>query len=184
MNRSKSKVGEYGKLFESLFNFEGPRQPDAAAAKCCAAPRRRDPGRKRAEHGGRDERNSQKAARGTFTRGKKRERPGTVGKTSWRHGGIAQLGERLLCKQEVNGSIPFISTSSQMLRQPNAARHPAGEIRGGNGQSMAGESKDTSERRSSRRLKNGYRKRSTRQSDRETGKLKRVETACGRGYCG
>ena len=25
-------------------------------------------------------------------------------------GGIAQLGERLLCKQEVNGSIPFIST--------------------------------------------------------------------------
>ena len=27
------------------------------------------------------------------------------------HGGIAQLGERLLCKQEVNGSIPFISTN-------------------------------------------------------------------------
>ena len=27
-----------------------------------------------------------------------------------RYGGIAQLGERLLCKQEVNGSIPFIST--------------------------------------------------------------------------
>ena len=26
-------------------------------------------------------------------------------------GGIAQLGERLPCKQEVNGSIPFISTS-------------------------------------------------------------------------
>ena len=26
-------------------------------------------------------------------------------------GGIAQLGERLLCKQEVNGSIPFISTT-------------------------------------------------------------------------
>ena len=27
-----------------------------------------------------------------------------------RHGGIAQLGEHLLCKQGVNGSIPFIST--------------------------------------------------------------------------
>ncbi len=26
-------------------------------------------------------------------------------------GGIAQLGERLLCKQEVIGSIPFASTS-------------------------------------------------------------------------
>lgn len=30
---------------------------------------------------------------------------------SFQYGGIAQLGERLLCKQEVNGSIPFISTS-------------------------------------------------------------------------
>ena len=27
-----------------------------------------------------------------------------------RRGGIAQLGEHLLCKQGVNGSIPFIST--------------------------------------------------------------------------
>ena len=27
-----------------------------------------------------------------------------------RDGGIAQLGEHLLCKQGVNGSIPFIST--------------------------------------------------------------------------
>ena len=26
------------------------------------------------------------------------------------YGGLAQLGERLLCKQEVNGSIPLIST--------------------------------------------------------------------------
>ena len=26
------------------------------------------------------------------------------------YGGIAQLGEHLLCKQGVNGSIPFIST--------------------------------------------------------------------------
>ena len=28
-----------------------------------------------------------------------------------RDGGIAQLGERLLCKQEVIGSIPFASTN-------------------------------------------------------------------------
>ena len=27
-----------------------------------------------------------------------------------KYGGLAQLGERLLCKQEVNGSIPLIST--------------------------------------------------------------------------
>ncbi len=27
-------------------------------------------------------------------------------------GGVAQLGERLLCKQEVDGSIPFTSTST------------------------------------------------------------------------
>ncbi len=30
-------------------------------------------------------------------------------------GGIAQLGERLLCKQEVIGSIPFASTSGLRL---------------------------------------------------------------------
>ena len=29
---------------------------------------------------------------------------------SLKDGGIAQLGEHLLCKQGVNGSIPFIST--------------------------------------------------------------------------
>ena len=28
-------------------------------------------------------------------------------------GGVAQLGERLLCKQEVIGSIPFTSTRTQ-----------------------------------------------------------------------
>ena len=28
-------------------------------------------------------------------------------------GGVAQLGERLLCKQEVIGSIPFTSTNSE-----------------------------------------------------------------------
>ena len=42
-----------------------------------------------------------------------REEAGTVGRLP-RYGGIAQLGERLLCKQEVNGSIPFISTSRQI----------------------------------------------------------------------
>ena len=28
------------------------------------------------------------------------------------YGGLAQLGERLLCKQEVSGSIPLISTNT------------------------------------------------------------------------
>src|SRR5215469_8102494 len=31
-------------------------------------------------------------------------------------GGVAQLGERLLCKQEVDGSIPFTSTTDRTLR--------------------------------------------------------------------
>jgi hypothetical protein len=30
-------------------------------------------------------------------------------------GGVAQLGERLLCKQEVIGSIPFTSTTSRSI---------------------------------------------------------------------
>ena len=37
--------------------------------------------------------------------------------TAW--GGIAQLGERLLCKQEVSGSIPLASTT--ILPLPSAA---------------------------------------------------------------
>ena len=32
-------------------------------------------------------------------------------------GGIAQLGEHLLCKQGVNGSIPFISTTHFFLKE-------------------------------------------------------------------
>ena len=31
------------------------------------------------------------------------------------NGDIAQLGEHLLCKQGVNGSIPFISTTSEVM---------------------------------------------------------------------
>jgi hypothetical protein len=34
-------------------------------------------------------------------------------------GGVAQLGERLLCKQEVIGSIPFTSTNAS--EKPNAS---------------------------------------------------------------
>ena len=35
------------------------------------------------------------------------------GEADWRtRGGVAQLGERLLCKQEVIGSIPFTSTKN------------------------------------------------------------------------
>ena len=34
-----------------------------------------------------------------------------------RFGGLAQLGERLPCKQEVSGSIPLISTTYGLLAQ-------------------------------------------------------------------
>jgi len=34
-------------------------------------------------------------------------------------GGVAQLGERLLCKQEVIGSIPF--TSTKILKNPESS---------------------------------------------------------------
>ena len=37
-------------------------------------------------------------------------------------GGVAQLGERLLCKQEVIGSIPIGSTSSTPLATLQACR--------------------------------------------------------------
>ena len=36
--------------------------------------------------------------------------------SSERCGGIAQLGEHLLCKQGVNGSNPFISTKGKVKR--------------------------------------------------------------------
>ena len=36
-----------------------------------------------------------------------------------RHGAIAQLGERLLCKQEVIGSIPIGSTTFELLTTCN-----------------------------------------------------------------
>ena len=32
------------------------------------------------------------------------------------YGGLAQLGERLPCKQEVSGSIPLISTNLRIVR--------------------------------------------------------------------
>ena len=34
-----------------------------------------------------------------------------------RSGGLAQLGERLPCKQEVSGSIPLISTTKERLTE-------------------------------------------------------------------
>ena len=36
---------------------------------------------------------------------------------AWRFGGLAQLGERLPCKQEVSGSIPLISTTKKRLTE-------------------------------------------------------------------
>ena len=44
-----------------------------------------------------------------MTNGRKPERQFCI-LVFW-HGGVAQLGERLLCKQEVDGSIPFTSTT-------------------------------------------------------------------------
>ena len=35
------------------------------------------------------------------------------------YGGLAQLGERLPCKQEVSGSIPLISTKKRLTEVPN-----------------------------------------------------------------
>jgi hypothetical protein len=43
---------------------------------------------------------------------------------NWNGGAIAQLGERLLCKQEVIGSIPIGSTSKPQAR---GARYEARE---------------------------------------------------------
>ena len=34
-----------------------------------------------------------------------------------KNGGVAQLGEHLLCKQGVIGSIPFISTRTEMSKR-------------------------------------------------------------------
>ena len=34
------------------------------------------------------------------------------------YGGLAQLGERLPCKQEVSGSIPLISTIFKITEEP------------------------------------------------------------------
>ena len=78
----------------------------------------------------------------------------------FRYGGIAQLGERLLCKQEVNGSIPFISTM-----QPDAARTARREEKSG------------------RQLENWLRKgKSAAAESRELGRLPRDGTDCDRGY--
>ena len=38
------------------------------------------------------------------------------------NGAVAQLGERLLCKQEVTGSIPVGSTKSRPMKTQRAAR--------------------------------------------------------------
>ena len=44
-------------------------------------------------------------------------------------GAVAQLGERLLCKQEVDGSIPFSSTSrAGCARKRSGLRHQDGDV--------------------------------------------------------
>ena len=37
------------------------------------------------------------------------------------YGGLAQLGERLPCKQEVTGSIPVLSTNKEVTRANSSA---------------------------------------------------------------
>jgi hypothetical protein len=56
-------------------------------------------------------------------------------------GGVAQLGERLLCKQEVIGSNPFTSTTSQALGFAGWQLQPSGAERHhrGMGQAAFGE---------------------------------------------
>jgi hypothetical protein len=52
---------------------------------------------------------------------------GNFGDSGNPKGAVAQLGERLLCKQEVTGSIPVSSTSSagrKNKKLPNAGRQP------------------------------------------------------------
>ena len=39
-----------------------------------------------------------------------------------KYGGVAQLGEHLLCKQGVIGSIPFISTMGKDGRPPSQTK--------------------------------------------------------------
>ena len=43
------------------------------------------------------------------------------------NGGVAQLGERLLCKQEVIGSIPFTSTNLVSVGMRNRPVHELGK---------------------------------------------------------
>ena len=47
------------------------------------------------------------------------------------NGGVAQLGERLLCKQEVIGSNPFTSTIRAPIRRLEKIKTPSGATRAG-----------------------------------------------------
>ena len=65
----------------------------------------------------------------TVVRRRRIPSPTTSFRSAWclsgHAGGVAQLGEHLLCKQGVIGSNPFASTTSAAL----AARGPAGGIK-------------------------------------------------------
>ena len=51
----------------------------------------------------------------------------TAGKPETQRGDVAQLGERLLCKQRVSGSIPLISTNFRLWRKLRAAENRTAE---------------------------------------------------------
>ena len=83
-----SKVSEVTELFETLFNFEGPEIYRVSRTV------------NRKIHCFIDRTIEQEP----FTQ--------DGGPRPPKYGGVAQLGEHLLCKQGVSGSIPLISTSS------------------------------------------------------------------------
>ena len=80
-----------------LFNFEGPEKETQRYEGTALKVRERPETREEARVSGRSSERSERKV-GLTAEGLQR-------------GGIAQLGEHLLCKQGVNGSIPFISTT-------------------------------------------------------------------------
>ena len=58
-------------------------------------------------------------------------------------GGLAQLGERLPCKQEVSGSIPLISTNIFLRSEKGLPLKPSEAGLMGRGETRAQGSKDT-----------------------------------------
>ena len=70
-------------------------------------------------------------------------------KRPWEHGGVAQLGEHLPCKQGVMGSNPIISTSAKLahprlgeVQRGADASNPDGKIGEGDLEEISAKSSD------------------------------------------